>query len=160
MCLACVLARARSRQGRAYLLINLLFVLLAPMPLAHASPSDPTWIEGLYDAADSDDTVSLLTDTVGSVDGDFGKSLSRPCLSTDLMDLYRPVYLSPLSLRHDRGPPVIRAHGSARALCDLPTSHANRLLPSRNIVRAYINGFRGDERIRSRARLRWNGRSA
>ena len=140
MCPARVLARARSKRGRAYMVTNLLFVLLAPVPLAHASPPDPAWIEGLYDAADGDDAVSLLTDTVGSVDRDFYESSSLPCLSTDLMDLYRWVYLSPLSLRRDRGPPVTHARMAQReSSLTAPRLRVNQLLPSRNIVRACIN---------------------
>ena len=43
------------------------FVLLAccailPL-LAHASPPDPTWLPGIYDNADYDDVIGLLTDT-------------------------------------------------------------------------------------------------
>src|SRR5262245_9958846 len=76
---------------------------------AGASPPDPVWIAGLYDAADGDDAVRLLTETVGSVDGDFYRSLSLPYLFTDLMDPQRPLHLSPLSFRHDRGPPVRQA---------------------------------------------------
>jgi|SRR5499426_2065673 len=43
------------------------FVLLACLvglsALAHASPPDPVWIPGIYDGADHDDEVALLTDT-------------------------------------------------------------------------------------------------
>ncbi len=49
----------------------LLFVLLACIvsltPLAHASPPDPTWIPGFYDAADYDDVVSLVANSEGAV---------------------------------------------------------------------------------------------
>ncbi len=31
--------------------------------LAHASPPDPTWLPGIYDNADYDDVIGLLTDT-------------------------------------------------------------------------------------------------
>lgn len=43
-----------------------LFVSLIPM--AHASPPDPTWIPGFYDAADIDDVVAFLTSDVGAVE--------------------------------------------------------------------------------------------
>jgi hypothetical protein len=33
------------------------------IPLAYASPPDPNWITGIYDAADGDDVVGFLTDT-------------------------------------------------------------------------------------------------
>src|SRR5437016_4321465 len=41
------------------LLIALITVII---PLAYASPVDPTWIAGIYDAADYDDVIDLLTD--------------------------------------------------------------------------------------------------
>ncbi len=43
-------------------------LLLAPVALpglAHASPPDPTWIPGIYDDADGDDIVSLITSGTG-----------------------------------------------------------------------------------------------
>ena len=39
--------------------------LVALVPLAHASPTDPTWISGLYDDADHDDAVLAITEGVG-----------------------------------------------------------------------------------------------
>ncbi|HKW96050.1 MAG TPA: hypothetical protein VJX92_29450 [Methylomirabilota bacterium] len=49
----------------------LLFLLLACLvsltPLAQASPPDPTWIPGIYDNADYDDVVSLVTNSEGAV---------------------------------------------------------------------------------------------
>ena len=32
------------------------------LSLAYASPTDPTWITGIYDNADYDDVVAFLTD--------------------------------------------------------------------------------------------------
>jgi len=44
----------------------LLGVALASLvPLAHASPPDPTWIPGLYDDADHDDAVIAITEANG-----------------------------------------------------------------------------------------------
>jgi len=48
--------------------LALLIVLIAAIiPLACASPEDPTWIAGIYDAADYDDVIELLTDTTSVV---------------------------------------------------------------------------------------------
>ena len=48
------------------------FLLLVPLvllaPLAHASPPDPTWIHGVFDAADSDDAIIAATGTQCVVD--------------------------------------------------------------------------------------------
>jgi len=51
----------------AALLLLLSLVLLAP--LAHASPPDPTWIHGVFDAADSDDAIIAATGTQCVTDG-------------------------------------------------------------------------------------------
>jgi hypothetical protein len=42
----------------ALLLVGPLFTLT---PLAQATPQDPTWIAGIYDGADYDDVVLLIT---------------------------------------------------------------------------------------------------
>ena len=39
----------------------LVAVAITLVPLAHASPVDPTWISGLYDDSDGDDVVLLIT---------------------------------------------------------------------------------------------------
>ena len=51
----------RSPWARLSLIVQtcLLIVLL---PLAYATPPDPTWIPGIYDETDQDDVVGLLTD--------------------------------------------------------------------------------------------------
>ena len=36
-------------------------------PLAHASAPDPSWIAGIYDGADYDDIVVLVTGATGSI---------------------------------------------------------------------------------------------
>jgi len=65
MSLARVLARVRSEQRRVCVL-GVLFTLLTLVPLAHASPPDPLWIAGIYDAGDFDEVVWALieADTV------------------------------------------------------------------------------------------------
>jgi len=50
--------------------IALLAALVGLVPLAHASPTDPSWIPGIYDAADSDDVVLAVTSLESSVDRD------------------------------------------------------------------------------------------
>ena len=46
--------------GFPALLIGLIATIV---PLAYASPVDPTWVAGIYDAADYDDVIELLTNT-------------------------------------------------------------------------------------------------
>ena len=50
-------------------ILGLVLVLaaLALTPAAYASPSDQTWIAGLYDNADFDDVVLFITSGLGGV---------------------------------------------------------------------------------------------
>ena len=49
--------------------LALLACLLGASVLAHASPPDPMWLPGIYDGADLDDEIALITDT--PLAGDF-----------------------------------------------------------------------------------------
>ena len=42
---------------------------LALVPLAHASPPDPTWIAGIYDDADLDEAVAAVTNADTLIEG-------------------------------------------------------------------------------------------
>src|SRR5437899_12787811 len=53
---------------RASLAGLLLGALLALPPLAHASPTDRTWIAGFYDDNDYDDVILFITGAVTPVD--------------------------------------------------------------------------------------------
>jgi len=46
----------------------LLLVIGLLTPMAYASPPDPSWIKGIYDGADFDDVVVLVTLGVGVVE--------------------------------------------------------------------------------------------
>jgi len=49
--------------------ITLLALLtIVPVTRAHASPPDQTWLAGVYDQADFDDVVGLLTSTLDGTD--------------------------------------------------------------------------------------------
>jgi len=58
--LAHALGGPRVWRRRCYV-FGLLFALLALAPLANASPPDPLWIAGIYDAADFDDVILAIT---------------------------------------------------------------------------------------------------
>ena len=60
MTLSRIRAHARDAFGRANVFTAVLS-LLALLPLAHASPPDPTWIAGIYDDADLDEAVAAVT---------------------------------------------------------------------------------------------------
>ncbi len=55
------------RAGRLSVLVALIVVLPVGglTPLAYASPPDPSWIRGIYDGADYDDVVLLITSRSG-----------------------------------------------------------------------------------------------
>src|SRR5438309_9320052 len=47
--------------------VSLVAAVLALAPAAHASPPDQSWIPGLYDDADFDDIVLLITSNLGAI---------------------------------------------------------------------------------------------
>src|SRR5215831_5806324 len=55
------------RASHRALTFGLLLVLFALAPLAQASPPDPTWLSGFYDAADFDDVVMAVVSASGIV---------------------------------------------------------------------------------------------
>ena len=60
------LLHAPRPAGLSVMLLTL--VIIAPVTLAHASPPDPTWLAGVYDQADFDDVVGLLTSALEATD--------------------------------------------------------------------------------------------
>ena len=46
----------------------LALLTIVPVTLGHASPPDQTWLADVYDQADFDDVVGLLTSTVDGTD--------------------------------------------------------------------------------------------
>ena len=46
----------------------LVLSLLALVPVAWATPTDPVWVEGMYDAADHDEAVEMATSLAGVVE--------------------------------------------------------------------------------------------
>jgi hypothetical protein len=60
--------KVRARTLFSKLLLALLVLVLGTLaPLAHASAPDPSWISGIYDGADYDDVVVLVTCATGAV---------------------------------------------------------------------------------------------
>ena len=58
----------------------LALLLIAPVTLAHASPPDQTWLAGIYDQADFDDVVGLLTSAL-EASGSTSAPEAGPCLA-------------------------------------------------------------------------------
>jgi hypothetical protein len=71
--------KVRRRTIFSQLLLAFLVLVLGTLaPLAHASAPDPSWISGIYDGADYDDVVALITLATGP----FPRSvspISSPC---------------------------------------------------------------------------------
>jgi hypothetical protein len=59
---------SRTMRCGTFVHVLLLSVLLTLPPLAHASPTDPTWIPGFYDDNDYDDVILFITGAVTAVD--------------------------------------------------------------------------------------------
>ena len=53
---------------RGLLLVILLGTMVPLTPMAYASPPDPVWVSGVFDAADYDDVVLLITSSGAAVD--------------------------------------------------------------------------------------------
>ena len=99
----------RSRAPRtAGLNMLLALLLIVPVTLAHASPPDQTWLAGVYDQADFDDVVALLTSALEATDSTTvpgaGTSFAlapKLCPATVTWPVGAPTYSAPL-----RAPPL------------------------------------------------------
>ena len=92
---------------RAPLAILLLGVVLALTPIAHAAPTDPGWISGLYDDNDYDDVVLFIIGAVGAVDSGVLNPVGPVVISLGVIPPSRPQFLSlrPLESLSTRAPP-------------------------------------------------------
>jgi len=89
-------------------LLLLAIVTVVALPSAAATLPDQTWIQGIYDAADLDDLVILVTDLSG--DQGHCPELSLPFHSVaDLVSLNMDAYETPDSRPMARGPPQDRS---------------------------------------------------
>jgi hypothetical protein len=93
-------------------------VVIAPAvlsALAYASPPDPSWIRGIYDDADYDDVVVLVTSSTGDVaPAVLADSAPIPILAESLPQLAETLTLAfPSSSSHSRAPPAVRPVSSA-----------------------------------------------
>ena len=86
----------------------LVLLIIVPVTLAHASPPDQTWLAGVYDEADFDDAIGLLTSALEATDATVAPE-AGPCLVL-APKLFRarvagpasaPAYSAPL-----RAPPI------------------------------------------------------
>ncbi len=93
------------RHSFAGLLVGVLLVLT---PLAYASPPDPTWMPGVWDDADYDDVVLLVTFGLGASDAQAPSDAgSAPSIVSSMSAVDEwPTAAPTLSSRLTRAPPV------------------------------------------------------
>ena len=92
---------------RAFLAVVTLGVLIVLTGLAYASPPDASWIPGIYDNADLDDVVVLVTTAsgiVGPVDLAGHHAIPPPTATAVLPPEKTPFSACPAPL-HARAPP-------------------------------------------------------
>jgi hypothetical protein len=92
---------------RAPLAVLLLGVLLALPAIAHATPTDPVWISGLYDDSDYDDVVLFIIAAVSLVDSAVVDHAGPVvvCLGLIVPGRPRPVLIRSLAPFSTRAPP-------------------------------------------------------
>ena len=96
------------RLGSAFLTLLLVAVVGILAPPAQASPPDPSWIRGMYDDADFDDVVALITSGSGLV-GEITRVELRPdfiVIAAILLPGDRSVSSLSLASAEPRAPPA------------------------------------------------------
>jgi hypothetical protein len=93
--------------GRRVAVVVLVALLLALTPIAHACPTDPTWVGGFYDDNDYDDVVLFITGGLTAVDARVVDPVGPITVSLGQVDPGRPhtVPVRPLESLSTRAPP-------------------------------------------------------
>ncbi len=106
---AITLARVCGQSFIAPVVAGVLAILVS---LAYASPTDPTWIAGIYDNADYDDVVALLTDGTGASNGQGPARVEQGPVAYIPLSEPSLVPKGMLGAQKSRGPPVEPCDGS------------------------------------------------
>jgi len=95
------------RRG-TFVIVLLLGLLLILPPLAHASPTDPTWIPGFYDDNDYDDVILFITGTVGAIESRLADPMAfvAVCLGLVVLGGRQLTAAQPIRSRSTRAPPL------------------------------------------------------
>lgn len=76
-------------------------------PMAYASPPDPSWVRGIYDDADGDDVVVLITSATAMTTVILVVDLRPlPCVSGVPQHSEEPFFALPLYHLQSRAPPA------------------------------------------------------
>jgi hypothetical protein len=98
------MVRAMARSAAAVVLVVVMLVLT---PIAHACPTDPTWIGGFYDDNDYDDVVLFITGGLTAVSTTVVDPIGPTAIGLGQVDPSRPhtVPVRPLESLSTRAPP-------------------------------------------------------
>src|SRR5215467_10570580 len=103
-----ILDRQRAPRLPSLSVTLLALSVIVPVTLAHASPPDQTWLAGVYDEADFDDVVGLLTSALDAIDSTVAPAVDasfafapKLCPATVACLASSPAYSPPL-----RAPPI------------------------------------------------------
>ena len=141
--------------GHRLVVVVTLVAVVCLVPAAHGSPPDPTWIAGLYDNADFDDVVVLITSTLGVAERSMGCSLCPQRLVTSIL-LPTDSDTRPLSFRSSalsRAPPVaemivvVSTNASIRAPYPLSLTRLPRIDNKKEAIKT--NALQGQRPHRS-----------
>jgi hypothetical protein len=93
--------------ARSAAAVVLVLVMLSLTPIAHACPTDPTWISGFYDDNDYDDVVLFITGGLTAVSTTIVDPIGPPTISLGQVDPGRPhtVPVRPVESLSTRAPP-------------------------------------------------------
>jgi hypothetical protein len=76
--------------ARSAAAVVLVLVMLSLTPIAHACPTDPTWISGFYDDNDYDDVVLFITGGLTAVSATVVNPIGPTAISLGQVDPGRP----------------------------------------------------------------------
>ena len=93
--------------ARSAAAVVLVLVMLSLTPIAHACPTDPTWISGFYDDNDYDDVVLFITGGLTAVSATAVNPIGPTAISLGQVDPGRPhtVPIRPVESLSTRAPP-------------------------------------------------------
>jgi hypothetical protein len=156
--------RSRLPMNRIGTALVVLLAWTVPMmpSFAAASPPDPLWIHGFYDAADGDDVVTCVSDTTATPNGEsYASEPLQPVAYLDLQSMLLR-YTAQRPLPAERGPPhsgICAASASSLARQLLPRPHRPSLPSTASIFRGSLSGYSRARKIRSshsRELLEWH----
>jgi len=107
--------------------------------LAYASPTDPTWIAGIYDNADYDDVVAFLVDDTGASSDQVATLAQQGPIAWMSRPKSGGIPKATTGAEKSRGPPVTSCDGSIELRLNPPTCRATQFRVGR-AIRAVLAG--------------------